>query len=126
MVDQKLPAPFPISAPEMESDRSWIPSVDTINDEPFQIRRHSDFKAYHDSGYLDKEEMTYDTRLIGRSVWNSRWLLIIPGASLLYEPNEGLDTFIDGPEVVGGGGERSGYGISDIRIFFETYAYSGN
>jgi hypothetical protein len=70
--------------------------------------------------------MTFDSRLVGRSVWNTRWLLIIPGQALLYDPDEGLDTFIDGPEVIGGLGERTGYGISDIKLFFHTYAYSGN
>jgi hypothetical protein len=71
--------------------------------------------------------MQYDTRLIGRSVWNSKWLLIIPGQNLLYNPDDGLDTFIYGPEVMGGlPGERTGNGISDIKLFFETYSYSGN
>jgi hypothetical protein len=93
----------------------------------FEIRQHSDFRAYHDSGYLNQDEMSYDTRLIGRSVWNSKWLLIIPGQNLLYDGAEGLETLIDGPLVFGGtGGERTGFGISDIKIFFDTYGYSGN
>jgi hypothetical protein len=70
--------------------------------------------------------MTYDTRLIGRSVWNNKWLLIIPGRSLLYDSDEGLERFIQGPEVIGGNGERTGNGISDIKLFFHTHAYSGN
>jgi len=126
VVDQKLPLPFPINVTEFENNASWIPSVNTIFDEMFQIRRHSDFRAYHDRGYMDQSEMQYDSRLVGRSVWNTRWLLIIPGSSLLYDPEEGLDTFIRGPEVFGGYGERTGNGISDIKLFFETYAYSGN
>ena len=126
VVDQKLPVPFPIVNSELENNPGWIPSVDTIFDEMFAIRRHSDFRAYHDSGYLNESEIQYDSRLIGRSVWNSRWMLIIPGRSLLYDADEGLDTFIEGTEIWGGDGERSGYGISDIKIFFETYGYSGN
>jgi hypothetical protein len=110
----------------MINDRGWIPTVDTIFDEMFEIRRHSDFRAFHDSGYLNQSEMQYDSRLIGRSVWNSKWLLIIPGSNLLYDPDEGLETFIYGPEVIGGSGERTGNGISDIKLFFETYGYSGN
>jgi len=66
-----------------------------------------------------------DTRLIGRSVWNTRWLLIIPGGTLLFDPDEGLDTFIDGPEIFPGAGIRTGEGIDDIKLFFETYGYSG-
>ena len=111
---------------EMANDPGWIPAVNTILDEFGAPRRHSDFKAYHDSGYLEPTEMTYDTRLIGRSVWNTKWMLIIPGRNLLYDPGEGLETFINGPEVYGGAGERSGNGISDIKLFFTTYAYSGN
>jgi hypothetical protein len=126
VVDQKLPLPFPIVSIELENNPGWIPFVDTIFDEIFQIRRHSDFRAYHDSGYMNVSEMTFDSRLVGRSVWNTRWLLIIPGSSLFHDPDEGLDTFIHGTEVFGGFGERTENGISDIKLFFHTYAYSGN
>jgi hypothetical protein len=125
VVDQKLPAPFPIVDTEMKNDANWIPSVDTLFDEMFQIRQHSRFRAYHDSGYINQSELQYDSRLIGRSVWNSRWLLVIPGRSLLYDADEGLDTFIEGPESIFGTGP-TGDGISDIKLFFETYSYSGN
>ena len=50
-------------------------------------------------------------------------MMIIPGASLLNDPNEALDTFIDGQLI---GEERDGNGISDIHLFFTTYSYSGN
>lgn len=126
VVDQKLPQPFPVDTTELENNPDWIPSVDTVFDEMFEIRKHSDFRAYHDSGYINQSEMQYDTRLIGRSVWNSRWLLIIPGQSLLYDPDEGLDTFINGPLIEGSDNERTGNGIFDIKLFFETYGYSGN
>jgi hypothetical protein len=126
VVDQKLPVPFPIVENELENNPGWIPTVDTIFDEMFQIRRHSDFRAYHDSGYVNESEMTFDSRLVGRSVWNTKWLLIIPGQNLLYDPDEGLDRFIHGPEVIGGSGDRTGNGVFDIKLFFHTYAYSGN
>ncbi len=125
-MDQRLPLPFPVSGPELDNNSGWIPTVDTIFDEMFQVRRHSDFRAYHDSGYLNESEINFDSRLVGRSVWNTRWLLIIPGQSLLYDPDEGLDTFIYGPLMPGTQDERTGDGVSDIKIFFETYAYSGN
>ncbi len=57
-------------------------------------------------------EMTYDTRLVGRSVWNTRWLLIIPGGTLNADAAAGLDTFVRN--------------ISDIKLFFQTYGFSGN
>jgi hypothetical protein len=124
IVDEKIPAPFPIVPQDLKNNPGWIPSVNTINDEMFQIRQSSDFRAYHDSGYFTESEMAFDTRLIGRSVWNNRWLLIIPGQNLLSDPQEGLDTFIYGP--IGANGQRTGNGISDIKLFFQTYAYSGN
>jgi hypothetical protein len=121
-----MPLPFPIVDQELQDNPSWIPSVDTLFDTMFEVRRHSDFRAYHDSGYLHESEMIFDSRLIGRSVWNTHWVLIIPGRALLYDPDEALDTFIHGPELIGGTGERTGYGVSDIKLFFHTYAYSGN
>jgi len=126
VVDQKMPVPFPIVQSELENNLSWIPTVNTIFDELFQIRRHSDFRAYHDSGYLNESEMSFDSRLVGRSVWNTHWVLIIPGQALLYDADEGLDTFIHGPEIIGGTGGRTENGISDIKLFFHTYSYSGN
>ena len=56
--------------------------------------------------------MTTDSRLIGRSVWNTQWLLIIPGGTLLADPEAGLDEFVDN--------------VTDIKLFFQTHAYSGN
>ena len=68
--------------------------------------------------------MTSDSRLIGRSVWNTRWLLVIPGGTMLFDPEEGLETFINGEPLAGG--DRDGNGVEDITFFFQTYAYSGN
>jgi hypothetical protein len=49
-------------------------------------------------------------------------LLIIPAGTLHSDREEGLMRFIHGPLV---GGQRTGEGVSDIKIFFQTYAYSG-
>ena len=70
-----------------------------------------------------ENETINDSRLIGRSVWNSRWLLIIPAGTLHSDRNEGLERFINGALV---GNQRDGNGVSDIKLFFQTYAYSGN
>jgi len=111
ILDQKLPAPFPIGTVDLESP-SWIPMVDTLSEEYAAIRRYSSFRAYHDTGELNPAEMTSDSRLIGRSVWNTRWLLVIPAGTLHSDRQKALDTFVNG--------------VSDIKMFFETYAYSGN
>jgi hypothetical protein len=39
-------------------------------------------------------------------------MLIVPGASLGSDQSQGLDRFINS--------------VTDIKIFFQTYAYSGN
>jgi probable HAF family extracellular repeat protein len=111
VVDQALPVPFPIGANRL-SDPSWIPINDSIGGSFAEIRRFSSFRAYHDSGGFNPSEATSDSRLIGRSVWNTDWILIIPGQTFLANPNTGLDRFIDS--------------VSDIKLFFQTYSYSGN
>ena len=55
--------------------------------------------------------MIYDSRLIGRSVWNSDWLLIIPGAGLHADPTTGLSLLTET--------------ISDIKLNFMTYSHQG-
>jgi hypothetical protein len=52
--------------------------------------------------------------------------MIIPGGTLLSDPDTGLDTFIHGQLVPDGNGERDGNGVKDIQLFFSTYAYTGN
>ncbi|MBS0657631.1 MAG: hypothetical protein JSR82_05200 [Verrucomicrobia bacterium] len=124
VVDQAIPTPFPIGTANLQNP-SWIPSNDSV-DVPFnQIRQQSRFRAYNDDG-LDPAEFVGDTRLIGRSVWNTKWMLIIPGGTLLNDPNAGLDTFIRGRLLPGSSTDRDLNGIRDIKIFFQTYAYSGN
>ena len=122
VLDQKLPIPMPITSPITTTE--WTPA-DQLNGELAEVRKHSSFRAYHDSGTMRESEMSYDNRLIGRSVWNTKWMLIIPGASLHGDPDKGLDMFINGPKDVVTG-QYLGQGISDIKLFFQTYAYSGN
>jgi hypothetical protein len=111
VVDQKIPVPFPIGFSSLQNP-AWIPMNDSLSDTFADIRRFSSFRAFHDSGAFTPVEMVSDTRLIGRSVWNTDWMLIIPGGTFLSAPNQGLDTFINS--------------VGDIKIFFQTYAYSGN
>ena len=96
-------------------------------DEPEgQVRRHSQLRVYHDSGEVDQSKIQSDSRLFGRSVWNNRWLLVIPGAALLADSEEGIQRLINGKPVPGQTNQRDGNGISDIKLIFKTYAYSGN
>ncbi len=123
VLDQALPVPFPLSAGSFNNP-SFIPINDTLNEDFAAIRRFGRFRAFHDSGTFKPEETITDTRLIGRSVWNTRWLLVIPGGTLHTDRNEGIQRFING--ALRSDGTRDGNGVADIRIFFQTYAYSGN
>jgi hypothetical protein len=122
-LDQALPVPFPLSAGQL-SNPSYIPINDTLNEDFAAIRRFGRFRAYHDSGSFNPAETISDSRLIGRSVWNTRWLLIIPAGTLHTDRNEGIQRFINGALRLDG--TRDGNGVTDIKIFFQTYAYSGN
>jgi len=111
VLDQVIPVPFPIGASSL-SDPDWNPTFDSISGNFAQIRRYGSFPAYHDAGAYNESQTTSDSRLVGRSVWNTEWLLIIPGGSLLNNADAGLDTFINT--------------VDDIKIYFQTYSYSGN
>jgi len=111
VVDQKIPMPFPIEQRQLQ-DPKYSPMLDSIGGSFVEIRKFSSLRAYHDSGNFDPSEASTDSRLIGRSVWNTQWMLIIPGGTLLNDKDQGLETFINS--------------VSDIKLFFQTYAYSGN
>jgi hypothetical protein len=125
VVDQAIPPPFPVGDTDL-ANPNWIPQSDSLPESLGAVRRYATFKAFPDpDGDLDPLSTTTENRLVGRSVWNTQWLLIIPGATLLADPTEGLDTFILGAEIPGGDGTRDGNGVKDIRLFFTTYAYTG-
>jgi hypothetical protein len=125
VVEQSIPLPFTIGEYELANNFEWIPMNDSVPSPLAEIRRYTRFRAYPDGGF-NPSEMTYDSRLIGRSVWNTRWLLIIPGHSLyLSDPWEGMERLLYGAPIPGGNGERTGNGVTDIKLFFKTYAYPG-
>jgi len=111
VLDQKIPPPFKLGKTTLQNP-SYIPIHDSLSSVFGDVRKFSSLRAYHDGGEFDESEAATDTRLIGRSVWNTEWLLIIPGGTLLSDPNEGLDTFMNS--------------VGDIRMFFQSYSYSGN
>jgi hypothetical protein len=111
VIDQVIPVPFPIGASDL-NDPTWIPANDSLADSFAQIRRFSSFRAYHDAGDYDPDESIKDTRLIGRSVWNTDWMLIIPGGTFLADPAQGLNTFINS--------------VGDIKVSLQSYSYPGD
>jgi hypothetical protein len=123
ILDQALPVPFPLSSTSL-NDPTWIPMDNSLTEPLGTIRLYPEFQAYTDNGTFDPTQVISNYRLIGRSVWNTRWLLIIPAGELLSDRNEAIQRFINGALLANG--TRDGNGVSDIKIFFQTYAYSGN
>jgi len=119
--DVTIPLPFNIGASEFSSKKLFQAS-DSLSEPLFSTRKHQAFRPvstvssfsgdlYGGSGQLKPSQYT-NRRLIGRSVWNSQWKLIIPGRTLLNNPQEGLDRFIQS--------------VTDVKLHFVTYSYSGN
>ena len=114
--DVTIPLPFNIGASDF-STKKLYQSSDSLTEDLFSIRKHQAFRAvgsadsFPDSGRFFSTIFT-NSRLVGRSVWNSRWKLVIPGRTLHYNPEQGLDVFIKT--------------VKDIKLNFETLSYSGN
>ena len=113
VADQNIPVPYPATSANLANNnwRPFVDSVSTANSSFGDVRKYSSFLATEDSLGLGFNAVQ-DLRLIGRSVWNTKWLLIIPGATLSTDANTGLDSFI-----------RS---VTDIKLTIDSYGYSGN
>lgn len=112
VVEQRIPTPFVINQSQLWSP-NFMPTLNGPDGIFGELRRHGDFRMFHDNGdpSADESEIILDTRLIGRSIWNSQWLLIIPGAGLFVDPELGLNQFAEN--------------VSDILLHFQTYSQSG-
>jgi hypothetical protein len=119
--DVTIPLPFNIGASAF-STKALYQTTDSLTEPLFNLRKHPEFRPvsttaafsssiYGGGGLLQQSEYT-NTRLVGRSVWNSKWKLVIPGYKLLNDPNDGLDRFIST--------------VKDIKIYLVTYSYAGN
>jgi hypothetical protein len=122
--DQALPVPYQVSAADLNAP-NWIPYFDSLSENFAASRRFAALRAYHDSGNFTPAELCTNARLIGRSVWNTRWMLLIPGRTLLADPVEGINRFILGPMNSGGASGRTMKGVTDIKLFFNTYSIPG-
>lgn len=111
LIEQVIPTPFALNSNDL-SQPGFIPSFDGVDGVRGDVRRFGDFRAFAtDTGQPDSSGMIRDSRLIGRSVWNSQWLMIIPGATLGTNEEGSLDTFAED--------------VSDIMLNFETYTHRG-
>jgi hypothetical protein len=112
VVNQRIPTPFVINTTNL-SDSSFMPATDSLNGSFAERLRFGDFRAYPTvKGAATGSDSSYtDSRLFGRSVWNTQWLLVIPGATLGAEPKAALDRFVQT--------------VTDIQLQFETYSHQG-
>jgi hypothetical protein len=119
--DVTIPMPFNIGASEFSTKKLWQ-SSDSLSEPLFGLRKHQAFRPvsttaafnhqlFGASGQLLPSPYT-NRRLIGRSVWNSSWKLVIPGHTLLQDPKAGLDRFVNT--------------VKDVKLHFVTYSYAGN
>lgn len=114
--DVTIPLPFNIGGSDF-STKQLYQSTDSLSEDLFSVRKHQAFRPVSDVGVFGENprllpSIYTNNRLIGRSVWNTKWKLVIPGRTLLNNPDQGLDVLIDN--------------LTDIKIHLETYSYSGN
>lgn len=113
--DVRVPIPYVINQSQMSS-LEFIPRLDGIDGTYGEVRRHADFRMFHGAdldgdGNLGVDDDNNSTRLMARSIWNSEWVLIIPGAGLYYDATEGVKRFTET--------------VSDITLNFKTYSHNG-
>ena len=111
--DQALPLPLNIGASNYSSLQLFTPEG-TLNEQLWIPRKHQAFRPVDSASYFYgtmPSEFT-NSRLVGRSVWNSGWKIVIPAESLLSDEQTGINHFINT--------------VSDIKLFLRTYSNSGN
>ena len=126
VADQVIPAPYAIGSTHLE-DAAWYPSMLDADyagaDSLLRVRRHPSFRAYF--GEEPSDDALDATRLVGRSVWNTKWLLVIPAGGMNADREKALSVFINGSDV-NRDGKLDLKPVRDIRIGFKTYSTSGN
>jgi hypothetical protein len=92
-----------------------------------RIRAFPAFRTWHDSltAQTEADPQFNTTLLISRSVWNTKWLMVIPASGLGSDYDESLNRFIYGGIVNSSTGQRDNNGVSDIRLRIKGYWYSG-
>lgn len=126
IVDQVVPLPYTVGSAHLD-DPDWTPLYDGYTggvDLAARIRKYPSFRAYFGAGSPSTDQLDCP-RLVGRSAWNTRWLLIVPAGTLNANRDDALQTFINGKDA-----NRDGTvdlsGVSDIRLGLKTYSNSGN
>ena len=124
VLDQVIPAPYAVGQAEQDA-ADWFPTDDGSTagaDALVRVRRYPSFRVY--GGEKPTDAMLDAPRLAGRSVWNTRWLLIIPAGALNADRDAALNAFIDGVDM-NHDGTLDVSGVTDIKIGFKTYSHGG-
>ena len=111
--DQALPLPYNLGATAFSSNQ-FFTAEGTLTEKSWITRKHQAFRPVNDAAFfygLQKSEFQ-SSRLVGRSVWNTQWKLVIPAYGLLNDEQTGLTRFAAS--------------VDDIKIFLRTYSNSGN
>jgi hypothetical protein len=114
VVDQALPLPYNLGGSDFNGS-NFLTAKGTLSEAPWVIRKHQAFRAVSDTSlYLsgDIPLAFSNARLIGRSVWNSKWKIVIPANTLLANEQEGLNRFVAS--------------VKDVQLFLRTYSNAGN
>ena len=111
VVDQVLPVPYSLAESDWEAD-DWSVLKDVLGNESALQRRHPAIRANVGAAFDEAATMTYNARLIGRSVWNDQWYVFIPAASLNADDAAAKKNFLDA--------------VRDIHLSLKTYSLSGN
>jgi hypothetical protein len=122
VVDQFLPVP-PIAEDDDLARRSfnpWSSTAQVQGNYLNAVKRHRDSEAQVDLG----QPLRFNTNLAGRSAWNTRWLLIIPGGAWTASSNPAeirrkLLQFIYGSTA----DPAANRGIFDIRLIIQGYSH---
>jgi hypothetical protein len=112
VVSQRIPVPFPINTTHLR-DYAFNPAVDSLNGRFAELTRQGDFRAYPTAGgALSGSDPAYaDNQLFSRSVWNTKWILFIPAASLGSDPKAAMQRFMDT--------------VDDVQLKLTTFSSSG-
>ncbi|GAA5122092.1 DUF642 domain-containing protein [Luteolibacter yonseiensis] len=111
--DQALPLPYNLGANDFNSTK-FFNANGTLSEQPWILRKHQAFRMVPDASafYSSVPAEFTNSRLIGRSVWNSKWKLVIPANTLSNNEQDGLSRFAAS--------------VKDIQLFLRTYSNSGN
>jgi len=117
LLDQTLPVPFALGTQDLSAS-GWMP-WDALDGGASALVRRRFIPTVGACANGDPACTDVSYKLTGRSMWNTRWLLIIPGSELLgADPAQGVNVFINSNTA-------GGTGVRDIKLVMKSYGYSG-